>query len=95
MCDCYCPKCELCEDHIPVHIEDYHYPREDVQVFCGKHIPEDKVTVFVLTEDEDWDPPDYRKGYKCGIRLQDGGNEPFSVGVCPNIDAPWDIQIKQ
>lgn len=41
MCDCYEAKCEKCERLIPVHIEDFCTPRDNVKVFCQHHIPKD------------------------------------------------------
>lgn len=92
MCDCYAPKCESCEERIPVHIEDYDYPREDVQVFCSLHLPETAITIFTLIENEyiDEDDIEYPIGWKCGIRLQGGSIDAESVGVDPNVSA-WNI----
>ncbi len=91
MCDCYSPKCEICDERIPVHIGDYNYPREDVQVFCRLHIPGRKVTVFTSTEKSRMDP-EYPKGWSCGIRLQDGRTEPSSEDVTPNIGVEYIVE---
>ena len=82
MCDCYDPKCEKCGERIPVHIGDFNYPREDVKVFCKDHMPTERVTVFMLTEDDAFSS--LKAGWICGIRLQDGKIEPDSVDVHPN-----------
>lgn len=90
MCDCYAPKCEKCDERIPVHIEDFNYPREDIQVFCKDHMPTERVTVWMLTGDDDF--CDLKAGWTCGIRLQDGNIEPDSVGVYPNMNAAWMVR---
>lgn len=42
MCDCYQHKCNHkdCNVRIPMHLEDYSTGRDEVEVFCGSHIPE-------------------------------------------------------
>lgn len=41
MCDCYQHKCNHndCNIRIPMHLEDFETEREEVEVFCGSHIP--------------------------------------------------------
>jgi hypothetical protein len=45
MCDCYEHQCNSpgCEESIPMHLGDYETDREEIEVFCSKHIPEDKL----------------------------------------------------
>ena len=42
MCDCYQHKCnhENYNVRIPIHLEDFSTGRDEVEVFCGSHIPE-------------------------------------------------------
>lgn len=74
MCDCYEQKCEIikCTEAIPIHIADFNFPRSDVQVFCSKHLPKKKATIFenikIFYENK---IKDYEKlGWKCAIRLK-------------------------
>lgn len=41
MCDCYAPKCQAtnCKVHIDLHLSDYNTGRDEVEVYCGSHIP--------------------------------------------------------
>ena len=39
MCDIYTAKCKICEVDIPMHLGDYETGRDEVEVICGKHIP--------------------------------------------------------
>jgi len=99
MCDCYETECgkKGCMEIIPVHIADYSFPRKDVQVFCGEHLPKEKVTIFevikeceAFKEEEKWD----KVGWRCAIRLCKGEIEPEAVGVCPNIGAIYKTETK-
>jgi len=71
MCDCYDHKCLLCDETVPVHIGDYAYPREDVEVLCKAHI--------VLIPG--WE---IFKAPKCAIRLCGGKLRPWDEDVSPN-----------
>lgn len=91
MCDCYWPSCEVkgCDVVVPVHIGDFNYPREDVRVWCGKHIPKDKwgdartgVEVFVSTDNEE---EDYPRGTFFAIELKGGTLRPSDEDVHINI----------
>ena len=90
MCDCYTTECEKkgCKETLPIHIADYNFPRTSVQVFCSKHLPKRKVTIFEVTKKYESCKDDICKkiGLKCAIRLCKGRIEPDSVGVCPNIN---------
>jgi len=81
MCDCYWTSCKFCEEQIPVHIQDFNYNRDDLEVFCEKHLPTERATIFTLTSEEDKLP----KGWRCAFRLLGGKVEPFSAGVTPNL----------
>jgi len=39
MCDCYSHKCQICDETVEVHIGDFAFPREDVEVWCKCHLP--------------------------------------------------------
>ena len=90
MCDCYEAKCEKCDTMIPIHIADYNYDREDVKVFCEKHIPKNDVSIFEITK-ECKHFKDLETGWKCGIRLLD--IEPNHVGVYPNTGAEYKVGV--
>ena len=36
VCDCYCPKCENCNNEVSIHIADFCVRREKVKVYCPK-----------------------------------------------------------
>lgn len=96
MCDCYSPGCEICDETIPVHIEDFNFPRDEVKVFCGKHLPTARATIFEVTtgtDEKDEEDPYEMNGYKCAIRLRDGKIESESAGVCPNICSGYKITV--
>lgn len=96
MCDCYNPECEICAERIPVHIQDFNFPRCDIKVFCREHLPTVRATIFEVTEgtdEEDEEHPYEMNGYKCAIRLQGGKIEPESFGVCPNISSDYKITV--
>lgn len=42
MCDCYYHKCnhEGCNVRIYMHLEDFSTERNEIEVFCGSHIPD-------------------------------------------------------
>lgn len=73
MCDCYWQKCEQCDEMIPVHIADFCTPRENIEVFCGKHIPDKNCFVHTIIEPKgDWED-DFKKGAKFAFRVKDLG----------------------
>ena len=45
MCDCYAHTCnhKNCTTKIPIHLGDYETGREEIAVFCGSHIPKDRI----------------------------------------------------
>ena len=51
MCDIYDAKCKECDAEIDMHLGDYNTDRDEVEVFCDKHIPQ-QVTDGVLWEYE-------------------------------------------
>ena len=82
MCDCYEAKCQECSELIPVHIKDFCMPRENLQVFCEKHLPNENIYIFTVTEKKQLsdDPP---KGTRWGFRILDYSN-------CRYKTEPWD-----
>lgn len=71
MCDCYEQKCEQCAEMIPVHIADFCTPRENLQVFCQKHLPESDCFIHTIIEGKQDREYDYKKGTKFGFRILD------------------------
>ena len=59
MCDCYMATCEKCDEKIPVHIGDFKYPRSLVTVYCQKHLPKVRATIFEVIEDKKPSPNVY------------------------------------
>lgn len=94
MCDCYFPKCEKCEELIPVHIGDYRYPHIKVKVWCGKHLPIKRATIFkaVNPSKRDLEEGIY-PGWKSAIRLCNGALEPELKDVGPNIESECKITV--
>ncbi|MBE3085375.1 MAG: hypothetical protein IMZ64_04045 [Bacteroidetes bacterium] len=41
MCDCYAPKCQgpNCNVSIDIHLRDFDTGRDEIEVYCGSHIP--------------------------------------------------------
>ena len=95
MCDCYYHQCKKCKKMIPVHIADFNYPREALEVFCPHHLPSENATVFTLKEAEfdESESLDFPAGWKCAFRLCDGRIEPAREGVEPNFSNDVDIEI--
>ncbi len=82
MCDCYEATCAGCGKEVPVHIGDFAFDRDEVEAWCGKHIPEyPGVEVSVMTGDEDG----YKLGDRFGLRLKRGELSPSEEGVCINL----------
>ena len=76
-------KCEECDETIPIHIEDYKFPRTDFKAYCKDHIKVAPIgtRVFEVCDDSD---SEYPKGYICGIL----GPE-TNCGNTPNIGAEF------
>lgn len=92
MCDCYMQKCKECDVEIPIHIADFKFPRIKVNVWCGKHIPKNRVTIFEINKFDKYDEEDgISADWKCGIRLCGGALEPSAEGVEPNIFSDYKI----
>lgn len=70
MCDCYEHKCDNpnCDTFMPIHIGDFITSRDNIRVYCTRHIPKDfKGYVWKYSRRED----DIPKGFKVGIELLD------------------------
>lgn len=39
MCDCYGHKCEKCDELLDMHLGDFVTSRDEIRVYCGKHLP--------------------------------------------------------
>lgn len=92
MCDCYEQKCEACDEMILVHIADFCTPRENLQVFCQAHLPDNDCFIHTVIDPKE-DRYDYKKGTKFGFRILDktrfnyGDYEPYE-GCDPEL-AKW------
>lgn len=85
MCDCYEHKCECCNETIPMHIEDFNYPRNKFKVWCYKHaakaIPGS--VIFTIIGLSDFDELDgVELGWQCAIYGPGVGKE---SGNAPNL----------
>lgn len=69
MCDCYEEKCSepSCSVTIPIHIADFCTSRDNIKVYCKKHITE-KCLIFSLKEGSGGR---YPKNYKVGFEVID------------------------
>ncbi len=100
MCDCYYTKCEICKRRLlPVHISDFCMSRDDVRIYCQKHIPKKDIVIHKLIEDENYSAEDFfsqrkerrkytecRSGWKMGVRyLKKPPKEYGYTAVTPNV----------
>lgn len=73
MCDCYYEGCKVCGRSIPVHITDFITPRENVEVFCGRHLPRGRGLRLFLHRVTAYDSESrLRKDARIGFRVIDG-----------------------
>lgn len=94
MCDIYWANCIICEKEgrfkksvLPVHIADFCMPREEVLVFCQKHLPQRDIVVHILVEQDQLDK-NYEPGWSMGIRYLTKPPTEYGVNaVTPNIAA--------
>lgn len=56
MCDCYEHPCEVCGRGMPMHIEDFKYPREAFRVWCGDHYRQAPKGAVVFYSKRAWRP---------------------------------------
>lgn len=84
MCDCYQAKCERCERLIPVHIEDFCTPRDNVKVFCQHHIPKDlPCTIEELQPENNRIPAELRGLKKVAFHIVDRENYNYMIEIRP------------
>lgn len=69
MCDCYNQKCQRCERKFPIHLADWALNRRDIEVYCGRHLPQQNIVIETITNPfrEDWP---LRKGTRAGFRFR-------------------------
>lgn len=85
MCDLYCGNCKVCGKDLPIHLGDWSTKRDEVEFFCGSHIPATDVRIFILTEEDD----EYPVGWKMGMRsLTENAKENIGKNF-PNLAANW------
>ncbi len=100
MCDCYYKSCEVCKKKfIPVHIADFCMPRDEVRIYCNKHIPKKDVVIHKLIEDESYYAQElfpqkkkrrkyieHRAGWKMGVRYLKRPPKAYGyTAVTPNV----------
>ncbi len=100
MCDCYYKRCEVCKKGvIPVHIADFCIPRDDVRIYCRRHIPKKDVVIHKLIEDESYYAEEifpkkkkkrkyigYRSGWQMGVRYLRRPPRAYGyTAVTPNV----------
>jgi len=87
MCDCFMPKCHLCETRLPLHISDFCTPRENVEVYCPQHVGKTHQFPGSVWE---WECSEadfgMRKGSRMGILILDteGLTGEYLDSICPN-----------
>jgi len=67
MCDVYFHQCDHpeCEVRLYLHLSDFDTRRDEIEVFCDSHIPEDLSdgVLFQVDEPADEEYPDHNSGY--------------------------------
>jgi hypothetical protein len=83
MCDIYDAKCAVCGSLLPIHLGDWSTKRNEVECFCGSHIPSINVRIFIT-----------QNGWKIGIRaLTENAVKNKEINM-PNIEEDYDIEDK-
>jgi hypothetical protein len=77
----YKAKCALCETMLPIHLGDWSTKRNEVECFCGNHIPLVDVRVFTCD-----------KGNKMGIRALTENAVKNKEKNMPNIGTDYDVE---
>jgi hypothetical protein len=96
MCDIYDAKCakEGCTVKIDMHLMDFKTPEEDIEVFCGAHLPKENVRVFHLKNKTDWKY--VGGGYKrVGVRYLTEIAREYKDGNHPNAGGDWTIEDRK
>lgn len=98
VCDCYWPRCQRCSEHVPLHISDFCMGRDEVAVFCHRHLPRRNVVVYELASEafqpsygrgDDFyhNPP---KGWRMGVRYKTRPPRDYGLQAAePNIGAAY------
>lgn len=84
MCDCSNHPCKVCGKMLPLHLADFDTAQNEVECFCGKHIPKDRTDVKVwqlLNEDR----RDYKTTKMAIKALTDNARRNWD-GNAPNAD---------
>lgn len=82
MCDTYDTKCAVCGiGGLLVHLGDWSTKRTEVECFCGSHIPEINVRVYIC-----------KNGSKMGIRALTENAVENKEKNMPNIGADYDVE---
>jgi len=75
ICDICNSPCKVCGKDLPLHLGDYNTAPEEVECYCGEHLPYNNVTIFTLLEDDTYEDLPYitryviyKQGWKMGIR---------------------------
>ena len=88
MCNIYMDSCKVCGCDIPMHLGDFATKKREIECYCGNHIPDKDVTVYVLTEDDNV----YCKETKFGIRFLTENAKKNSNINFPNVDTGFKIE---
>jgi hypothetical protein len=98
MCDCYEHRCDKkgCKVFVPIHLGDYETDRDEIKVFCGKHIPYNfKGKIYMMTETikkTDYSMVKLNKGDKIGIKMITENAKRNEEHNHPNCDADEEKQ---
>lgn len=95
MCDIYYAKCsdKDCKVEIYMHLEDFKTDQNEIEVFCGAHLPKKNVRVFHLRNKHDQEH--VIGGYKrCGVRYLTDNARNHIEGNHPNAGGAWKIEDK-
>jgi hypothetical protein len=98
MCNIVNSPCIICDKNLPLHLGDYDTNPEEVECFCSEHIPDNDVSVFVLTEDDVYEDRPYiqrtiifKKGWVMGIRYLTDNARTHKDKNYPNVGADWEV----
>lgn len=90
MCDCYNHPCKVCGLKLPIHLSDFDTERDEIEVFCDRHIPPKNVnvTIYICTKEtysSDAENGEYwPKGYRMGIKSLTENAKNNRIGNHPN-----------
>jgi hypothetical protein len=72
--------CKVCGKDIPMHLGDWSTKRHEIECFCGEHIPDINVRVFV------------GEGWKVGIRALTENAVHYKDMNMPNVEEEYTIE---